>query len=78
MGARWTTTTKGKEQKGTVPQKAREAIERTSLSLRALLKDSNADRIAKAFEYLAEKLHAAGKIKARYSVHDLRHMPTLR
>lgn len=30
-------------------------------------------RFAKAFKYLARKLHAAGEIRARYSVHDLRH-----
>ncbi|MCX7038017.1 MAG: site-specific integrase [Spirochaetes bacterium] len=34
---------------------------------------STAPSIAKAFEYLARKVFQAGRIRARYSVHDLRH-----
>jgi site-specific recombinase XerD len=72
-GAKWTTLTKGKEQSGKMPDAVREAIMKAGLTLRSPFKDSTADSIAKAFEYLAKKLHAAGQIKARYSVHDLRH-----
>ena len=72
-GSRWTTTSKGKEQSGKAPEEAREAITRAGLSLRSPFGATTAELIAKAFEYLAEKLHAAGRIRARYSVHDLRH-----
>ena len=72
-GARWTATTKGKEQSGKVPEEAREAIQKAGLPLRSPFKATTAESIAKAFEYLARKAHAAGKIAARYSVHDLRH-----
>ena len=34
---------------------------------------TTAESIAKAFECLSRKTHAAGKLQARYSVHDLRH-----
>src|SRR5208283_5128280 len=72
-GARWTTVTKGKEQSGVVPQEAREAITRAGLSLRSPFEGFTTAKISKAFEYLCKKLHAEGRIRARYSVHDLRH-----
>jgi len=72
-GTRWTTTSKGKEQTGEVPQEAREAITRAGLSLRAPFEAFTTAKISKAFEYLARKLVEAGRLKARYSVHDLRH-----
>ena len=72
-GTRWTTVTKGKEQTGEVPQEAREAIHRAGLSLRSPFEDFTTARISKAFEYQARKLVEAGRIRARYSVHDLRH-----
>ncbi len=72
-GTRWTTVTKGKEQTGEVPQEAREAIHRAGLPLRSPFADFTTARISKAFEYQAQKLVEAGRIRARYSVHDLRH-----
>ncbi len=72
-GSRWTTTSKGKEQSGKVPEEARAAITRAGLSLRLPFKAFTPEQIAQAFKYLAGKLHAAGKLQARYSVHDLRH-----
>ena len=72
-GARWTATTKGKEQTGQVPAEAREAITRAGLSLRRPFADLTATRILDRFRYLSGKLHAAGKLRARYSVYDLRH-----
>lgn len=72
-GPRWTATTKGKDQAGKVPEEARKAITTAGLSLRSPFKDWTAGSIAKAFEYLARKLREAGRIRARYSVHDLRH-----
>jgi integrase len=72
-GAKWTTVTKGREQSGTVPQEAREAITRAGLSLRSPFEGFTTAKISKAFEYLARKLVAEGRIRAQYSVHDLRH-----
>ena len=77
-GSRWTAMTKGKEQSGKVPEEAREAIQRAGLSLRSPFKAFTATRLLDRFRYLVEKQHAAGKIKARYSVHDLRHAYAVR
>jgi site-specific recombinase XerC len=72
-GARWSSTTKGKEQSGKVPEEAREAITRAGLPLRSPFTGFSAAAIADRFRRLAIKLHEAGKLQARYSVHDLRH-----
>jgi site-specific recombinase XerD len=73
IGARWTARTKGKDQAGALPDEARKAILAAGLSLRGPFSGTTAELIAKAFQYLAGNLYAAGKIRARYSVHDLRH-----
>ena len=70
---RWTTTTKGKDHAGQITAEVRRAIRRASLPLRSPFKAPTAGAVAKRFEYLARKLHAAGEIRAHYSVHDLRH-----
>ena len=72
-GNRWHSTTKGKEQSGKVPEEAREAITRAGLPLRSPFAGLTAAAIADRFRRLAIKLHGAGKLQARYSVHDLRH-----
>jgi len=72
-GARWTATTKGKEQSGQLPAEARDALTRAGLSLRRPFEDLTATRLLDRFRYLSGKLYAAGKLQARYSVHDLRH-----
>ena len=72
-GDRWSSTTKGKEQSGKVPEEAREAITRAGLPLRSPFAGLSAAAIADRFRRLAIKLHGAGKLQARYSVHDLRH-----
>jgi integrase len=72
-GAKWTTITKGKEQSAKVPEEAREAIHKAGLPLRSPFGGYSTGKISKAFEYIARKLLAEGKIRARYSVHDLRH-----
>jgi site-specific recombinase XerC len=72
-GNRWISTTKGKEQSGKVPAEAREAITRAGLPLRSPFAGLTAAAIADRFRRLAIKLHGAGKLQARYSVHDLRH-----
>jgi hypothetical protein len=73
IGECFTTTTKGKEQSGRVPEDVRKEIERAALSFRAPFSGLTAPRIADRFLYLVKKLHATGKLRARYSVHDLRH-----
>ena len=70
---RFSCTTKGKEQRGRLPQEARKAIQAAGLSLRSPFSGMKAHKIADAFKYLTKKLHAEGKIRAKYSCHDLRH-----
>jgi integrase len=72
-GSRWTATTKGKEQGGTIPETVRKAIERAGLPLRAPFAELTATRILDRVRYLVRKLLAEGKLRARYSLHDLRH-----
>jgi len=72
-GDRFICTTKGKEQRGKVPQEAREAILKAGLSLRSPFEDKAVHQIADGFRYLTKKLHAGGQIASRYSCHDLRH-----
>ncbi len=72
-GERFTTTTKGKEQAGLMPEEARRAIERAQLSLRSPFASLTAPQVSDRFRYLAKRLQGEGKIRERYSVHDLRH-----
>ena len=72
-GNRWTSTTKGKEQGGRVPEEAREAVLRAGLPLRSPFAGLSAGAIADRFRRLVSKLHGAGKPQAHYSAHDLRH-----
>jgi site-specific recombinase XerD len=72
-GERFTTITKGKEQAGPMPEKARRAIERAGLAFRGPFTGLTAQQIADRFRYLSKRLKEAGKIQERYSVHDLRH-----
>ena len=72
-GDRYTCTTKGKEQRGKVPEEAREAILKAGLSLRSPFKDKAVHEIEDRFRYLTKKLRASGQIASRYSCHDLRH-----
>ena len=72
-GEQFTTITKGKEQAGLMPEKARRVIERAGLSLRSPFAGQSAQQIADRFRYLAKRLQGEGKIREKYSVHDLRH-----
>jgi site-specific recombinase XerD len=72
-GGRWWAETKGHEQRGDLPDSARRAIERAGLPLRAPFAELTAAHISGRFAYLVERLEKAGTIRARYSVHDLRH-----
>jgi site-specific recombinase XerD len=68
-GSRWTTTSKGKEHAGTVPDEVRAAISGAGLPLRSPFGAFTAEKIAKAFKYQVRKAYG----ETRYSVHDLRH-----
>lgn len=72
-GERWTTTTKGSEQRGRVPEVVRRAIERAGLSLRSPFAGLSGHSIADRVRHLTVKLEAEGKLQHVYSVHDLRH-----
>jgi site-specific recombinase XerD len=72
-GERFTTTTKGREHSGRVPEEVRREIDRAGLSLRTPFGETTAPRIAARFVYLVGKLYTAEKLRAKYSVHDLRH-----
>ena len=43
------------------------------MSLRAPFDGLKASKVADRFPYLLAKLHDEGRVRARYSVHDLRH-----
>jgi site-specific recombinase XerD len=68
-GSKWTTTSKGKDHAGTVPDSVRQEITRAGLPLRSPFGAYSADKIAHAFKYVVRKAYG----ETRYSVHDLRH-----
>jgi site-specific recombinase XerD len=72
-GGKYTGRSKGKDIKGTMPAAALERIKAAALPLRSpfagILPNTLEKRIARA----TEKLFKAGKVKAAYSCHDLRH-----
>lgn len=72
-GERWTTTTKGQEQSGQVPDDVRKELERAGLPLRSPFAQLTASQIADRFRLLVGRLLKAGQVQERYSVHDLRH-----
>lgn len=69
---RFTTFSKGKEFSGELPPEALKAIKAAGLGAQPFV-DTTASRLADSFRYTVEKLYAAGKLSALYSVHDLRH-----
>jgi site-specific recombinase XerD len=69
-GGRFTTRSKGKDLSGELGPEALAAVK--GMGSRPFAGQS-AHRIADRFAYTVEKLHRAGKLAARYSVHDLRH-----
>src|SRR5208337_3996010 len=66
---KWTTTSKGKDHAGAVPDSVRQEITRAGLPLRSPFGAYSAEKIAKAFKYIVRKAYG----DTRYSVHDLRH-----
>jgi hypothetical protein len=72
-GGRFTSVSKGKGINGELPKEARRAIA-SSLGLdhRTPFKGMSSTNLAVGFKYYVDKLYAAGKLRARYSVHDLR------
>lgn len=72
-GEKWTATTKGKQQTGTMPQDARDAIAFATLDSCTPFAGYEAQKIADRFRWIVRGLVNAGKLDAPYSVHDLRH-----
>ena len=77
-GERFTATSKGKEQASCLPEAVKAAIDIAGLPLRAPFAGLTAKKISDRFYYLATRLVAAGRLRAHYSVHDLRHAFALR
>jgi len=69
-GGRFTTRSKGKNLAGELPPEALAAVKGLGSKPFA---DLSAVQLADAFRYETGKLFKAGKLTARYSVHDLRH-----
>ncbi len=72
-GTIWSAVTKGKVQRGKIPEVGRKAIEQAGLSLRGPFAERTAQVIKDSFPVLVNRLCAAGKLEAVYSAHDLRH-----
>jgi len=77
-GGKYTAYSKGKALAGTMPAELVREIERAGLPLRAPFGGETANTLRDRFRYVAGKLHASGKLAARYSVHDLRHAAAVR
>jgi site-specific recombinase XerD len=77
-GGTWRAHTKGKDQRGTALDEVKAALSAAGLSARAPFAGTEGALIAKAFAYHVRKLYAEGRIRARYSVHDLRHAYAVR
>ena len=72
-GGKFTGHSKGKPVQGKMPSEALEAIKAASLPLRGPFAGIKANTLEKRIARAIKKLHEAGKIKAPYSCHDLRH-----
>lgn len=72
-GEQFTTTTKGKEQTGTLPREALDAIKTAGLDARRPFAQDTAQQLADHIRWPIKRLYQAGKLAACYSVHDLRH-----
>jgi site-specific recombinase XerD len=70
---RFHSVSKGKEIAGEMPEVAIKAISAAGLDHRTPFAGLSSSSIAVGFRYYVEKLYATDKIRACYSVHDLRH-----
>ena len=70
---RFTAVSKGKEISGTISETAFMAIKKVGLDIRKPFGELSEDAVRNAFKYASKRLLKAGKINARYSVHDIRH-----
>lgn len=70
---RYSGISKGKDFSGTISDAALEAIKSAHLETKRPFAGLSEDSVRNAFKYSSGKLAKAGKIKAAYSVHDLRH-----
>jgi len=72
-GGKYTGNSKGKEISGLISTVVVEAIKEAGLDSRKPWANLSEDAIRNAFKYASGRLYKAGKIKAAYSVHDIRH-----
>ena len=72
-GGRFTAYSKGKDITGELPTSALDAIKKAGLPLRGAFSDISANTLEKKIARSIARLYKAGKIKAAYSCHDLRH-----
>ena len=72
-GSSWSTTSKGKDIAGDLPAEVKKAIARAGSSARAPFEGVTVWHLSDTYRYLIKRLHGEGKVKALYSVHDLRH-----
>ena len=72
-GSTFISTSKGKEIAGELPRELKREIAQAGLSARAPFEGVTAGHIADTFRWLVGGLYDAGRIRERYSVHDLRH-----
>ena len=72
-GGRFTTRSKGKDLAGELPREALDAIKAAGLDLGQPFAGLTEKDITNRIYYAIGKLAAAGRIRARYSPHDLRH-----
>jgi len=70
---RYTATSKGKEVSGMISETAFGAIKKAGLNCKKPFIDLANEAVRNAFKHASMKLFKASKIKAAYSVHDLRH-----
>jgi site-specific recombinase XerD len=70
---RYKAFSKGKEISGTISETSIKAIKKAGLDAKKPFAGLSEDGVRNAFRYASGKLYKAGKIKAAYSVHDLRH-----
>jgi integrase len=75
---RYTGESKGKDISGPISPKVLEAIKAAELDTRKPWADLAEEAVRNAFKYVTAKLYNAGKIKAQYSVHDIRHYFAIR
>jgi site-specific recombinase XerD len=72
-GSRFTACSKGHDISGDLPPKVIQAVNKAKLELRQPFQSMTAAELQHKLTYELDKLHKAGKIRARFSPHKFRH-----